>query len=119
MTAYGADLRRWKDRAYSPRGSEQVPVSLGFFDVLLLLWRHPALWATGFYRMGRWCSVHHVRVLPTLFERVNLLWFGLEIGSGVPIGPGLYIAHPAGTVIFAKSIGANATFIHAVTVGMV
>ena len=57
-------------------------------------------------------------MLPTLFERLNLLCFGLEISSGVPIGPGLYIAHPTGTVIMARRVGANASFVHAVTVGM-
>ncbi len=47
-----------------------------------------------------------------------MLLFGIEIGSGTEIGPGLYIAHPYGTVLMAGRIGANATFIHAVTVGM-
>lgn len=36
----------------------------------------------------------------------------------MPIGPGLYIAHPFGSVIIAQRIGANATLTHAVTVGM-
>ncbi|TMC54455.1 MAG: hypothetical protein E6J20_04450 [Chloroflexi bacterium] len=47
-----------------------------------------------------------------------MLLFGLEIGPAVPIGPGLYIPHPYGSVVIAEAVGANATFIHAVTIGM-
>jgi serine O-acetyltransferase len=57
-------------------------------------------------------------VLPTVFERLNLILFGIEISSSMRVGPGLYIAHPVGMVIMANRIGANATFIAAVTVGM-
>jgi serine O-acetyltransferase len=116
--AFAEDLKRWKDRSVRPVGASASSLSLGVRDILGLLLRHPAVCATGVYRMASWCSRHHVRLLPTLFEWVNLLWFGIEIGSGVEIGPGLYIAHPSGTVIFARQIGANATFIHAVTLGM-
>src|SRR5258708_37141921 len=68
--------------------------------------------------MSSWCSRHRVRGMPVLLERLNLNLFAIEIGSGIPIGPGLYIPHPAGTVIMASRIGANCTFIHSVTVGM-
>jgi serine O-acetyltransferase len=83
-----------------------------------LFWSHGGVWPTAIYRMSNWCSRHRVRGLPTILERVNLIFFGIEIGSSVAIGPGLYIAHPVGTVIIAKRIGANASFIAAVTVGM-
>ncbi|HEX2648272.1 MAG TPA: serine acetyltransferase [Candidatus Dormibacteraeota bacterium] len=87
-------------------------------DVITLFWRHGAVSATAIYRLSSWCHRHHVRVLPTILERMNLILFGLDISSGVPIGPGLYIAHPVGTVVMAERIGANASFIAAVTVGM-
>lgn len=76
------------------------------------------MWPTAIYRMSAWCHRHGVRALPTIFERLNLIFFGIEISSSIPIGPGLYIAHPVGTVLMAQRVGANASFIAAVTLGM-
>ena len=118
MSDFGQDLRRWKDRAWRPTGAQPSPLPLGARDVLVLFWRHAAVTATAIYRMSAWCHRHHVRGLPTILERLNLMCFGLDISSGVPIGPGLYIAHPVGTVIMAERVGANASFIAAITVGM-
>jgi serine O-acetyltransferase len=118
MTAYSEDLKRWLDRGHRPCGAQPSPLQLHALDIVRLLWRHPALWATGIYRLSSWCSRHRVRLLPSILERLNLVMFGIEIGPSIPIGPGLYIAHPVGTVITAERIGANASFIHAATVGM-
>ena len=118
MSAFGQDMRRWLSREVRPRDGSPSTLRLRPRDVIVLLWRFPALWATGIYRMSHWCTRHRVRVLPTLLERINLVVFGIEISSSVPIGPGLYIAHPVGTVIMARRIGANASFIASITVGM-
>lgn len=118
MSSFSEDVKRWQSRGVRPRGAEPSPVRLTAGQVLRLLWRHPALWAVAFYRASAWCHRHRLRLLPTLFERFNLALFGIEISPSIRIGPGLYIPHPAGTVIQARSVGANATFIHAITVGM-
>lgn len=93
-------------------------MAVGRWTAVKLLWRHAAIWATLIYRLSHWCSTHRVRGMPILLERMNMHLFGIEIGSSIPIGPGLYIPHPSGTVIMASRIGANCTFVHAVTVGM-
>ena len=118
MSRFGQDLRRWKVEEVRPRDGVPIAVGLSARDVLVLLWRHPALWATMLYRMAHWCTVHRVRVVPSLLEKLNLLLFGLQITSSMPVGPGLYIAHPSGMVIVARRIGANASLIHACTLGM-
>ena len=118
MTAFAEDLKRWKDRSFIPRDGRPLSIGLGGGDVLRLLWRHPPVWAAAIYRASNWCHRHGIRLLPTLLERLNMLLFGLEISPAIPIGPGLYIAHPYGTVISAARVGANASFIHAITVGM-
>lgn len=118
MSAFSEDLKRWIDPGCRPVLASRSAAPLRARDVLRLFWRHAAVWPTAIYRMSAWCSGHHVRVLPTVLERINLMFFGIEISSSVPIGPGLYIAHPVGTVIMAKRIGANASFIAAVTLGM-
>ncbi|HEX9097384.1 MAG TPA: serine acetyltransferase [Candidatus Dormibacteraeota bacterium] len=87
-------------------------------DVVQILWRHPALWATAIYRASHWCQVRGWRGLPTLLERLNMVLFGVEISCGMHVGPGLYLPHPYGSVLMAERIGANVTFVHAVTVGM-
>jgi serine O-acetyltransferase len=118
MSAFSEDLKRWMDRARRPCDATPSVIHLRARDVIVLFWRHPAVSATAIYRVSNWCHRHGVRILPTIFERLNMTLFGLEISSGVPIGPGLYIAHPVGTVIMARAVGCNASFIAAITVGM-
>lgn len=113
-----ADMKRWRVREVRPVGSAELGIELGVRAVISLLWSHPQLWATGIYRLAHWFHVHRVRLFPTLLERVNMVLFGLELGPSIPIGPGLYIPHPWGTTVMARRIGANATFIHAITIGM-
>jgi serine O-acetyltransferase len=118
MSAFSEDLKRWQDLSIRPHDGSPSALRLRGRDVLRLLWRHPALWAAAIYRASRWCQVRGIRLAPTLFQRLNMLLFGVEISCSMDIGPGLYLAHPYGTVLMADRIGANATFIHAVTVGM-
>ena len=116
--AFSQDLKRWLDPGHYPHDGMPSQLRLTTRDVVTLFWRYAGVWPTGIFRMSQWCHRHHIRVLPTVLERLNLVWFGIEISSSIPIGPGLYIAHPVGSVIMAKRIGANASFISAVTLGM-
>lgn len=118
MSAFSEDLKRWMERDRRPRDGSASALRLRARDVVVMLWRHGGVWPTAIYRMSSWCHRRGVRALPTIFERLNLVLFGIEISSSIPIGPGLYIAHPVGTVLMARRIGANASFIAAVTVGM-
>ena len=118
MSAFSEDLKRWLDLPAYPHDGRPSQRRLRARDVIRLFWRQAAVWPTAFFRAAQWCHRHDLRVLPTLFERMNLLLFGIEISSSMQVGPGLYIAHPVGMVIMAKRIGANASFIAAVTVGM-
>jgi serine O-acetyltransferase len=118
VSAFTEDLKRWSDRTVRPVDGTPLAARLSGWQVARLMWRHPPLWATAIYRTSNWCHRHGVRLLPTLCERLNMLLFGLEISPAIPIGPGFYIAHPYGTVIQAARVGANASFIHSITVGM-
>jgi serine O-acetyltransferase len=118
LSAFSEDLKRWMEQGRRPVDGTPSAARLSARDVIVLFWRHGAVWPTAIYRMSAWCHRHRIRALPTIFERLNLILFGIEISSGVPIGPGLYIAHPVGTVLMANRIGANASFIAAVTLGM-
>ena len=118
MSLFSEDLKRWLDPGRYPKDGAPSAARLRARDVLRLLWRHAAVWPTAIFRMSAWCHRHRIRVVPTILERVNLVMFGIEISSSIPVGPGLYIAHPVGCVLMAKRIGANATIISAVTLGM-
>ena len=118
MSNVGQDLRRWQAQHVRPRDGAPLDVRLSARSVLVLLWRFPALWATLFYRASFWCTGHRVRVVPSILYRLNMLCFGIEISSAMPVGPGLYIPHPSGMVVMARRIGANVTLVHACTLGM-
>jgi serine O-acetyltransferase len=118
VSAFSEDMKRWLDRTIQPKDDSRSRLRLRVGNVVQLLWRHPGLWATAIYRASRWFHVRGIRGFPFLFERLNMLLFGVEISCAMEIGPGLYLPHPYGTVLIAERIGANATFIHLVTVGM-
>ena len=115
---FAEDLKRWLEPGRRPRDGSPSSLNLRPRDLPGLFWRYPAVLATGIFRLSSWFKRHRVPALPTVLERVNLVFFGIEISSSIPIGPGLYIAHPVGTVLMATRIGANASFISAVTLGM-
>jgi serine O-acetyltransferase len=59
----------------------------------------------------------HLGPAAKLVSLLNFFFFGIEIAVRCPIGPGLFLPHTQGTVIGAKSIGANATIYQGVTLG--
>ena len=82
-----------------------------------LLARHMSLRAMFWYRFGSWCRKENTRN-ESAIQRFLYRAHGLEISPGTDIGGGLYIAHPIGTVIFARHIGTNCTIISSVTIGL-
>lgn len=84
--------------------------------LLQLLNRHMPLRAMAWFRFGRWCKQKRIPFLCGLTLRWILFRFGLEIGG--TIGGGMYIAHPVGCVIHAKTIGENCSIVAATTIGM-
>jgi len=110
------DAREWKRIGYLGFDKAEKPVKLR--DVLRLLWRHVGLRATSWYRLSHAAHRLHLPLLPGMIARMNLRRYGLDIVSGVPIGPGLYIPHPVGTVVMAVSIGSHCHLISGVTIGM-
>lgn len=51
------------------------------------------------------------------FSTVNIVVFGLEVSARLPIGPGLVLPHPNGTIIGAGVVGENVTIFQQVTLG--
>ncbi|HEY7268480.1 MAG TPA: hypothetical protein VH951_01515, partial [Dehalococcoidia bacterium] len=94
----------------------EKPVHLG--EALRLLWQFAGLRATAWYRLSSAAYRRHIPLLPGMIARMNLRRYGLDIVSSVPIGPGLYIPHPVGTVVMAVSLGAHCHLISGVTIGM-
>lgn len=107
-----ADAARWIVPEEKRDPSELTPVLL-----LSLLVRHQSLRATCLLRVGHLAHSLGVRGFPSLIQRRLLSTYGLEISPGTPIEGGLYIAHPVGCVLQAKSIGRNATIVGCVTLG--
>lgn len=86
--------------------------------ILGMLLRHPPLRAMAWFRLASWCHAAGVRGLPSMLQRRIYFRYGLEIWVGSDVGGGLYIAHPAGTVVAAERIGRNCSVIAAATIGM-
>ncbi len=110
------DAREWKRMGYLGSEKADRPVRLG--DVLRLWWTHAGLRATVRYRLSHAAHRRHIPLLPGMLARTNLRRYGLDIVATVPIGPGLYIPHPVGTVVMAVSLGARCHLISGVTIGM-
>lgn len=94
------------------------PAELSLLDLLRLLYQNLALRAIAWFRLGSWFKRRRIPVIPGWIQRRIYRRYGLEIIVGAEVGGGLYIAHPVGTVVAAKRIGANCSIIAAVTIGM-
>jgi serine O-acetyltransferase len=86
--------------------------------LLWLMYTHLSLRAMAWVRFGQWCRRKRIPLMTGIVMRHLHRTYGLEISVNVPIGGGLYIAHPTGCVIAPSQIGQNCTVIAAVTVGM-
>ena len=109
---FGEDLARWLEIWFIPRERQTRRAAL------IHLWSHPALRSIGLFRLSTLCARHHIPLLPGILRRLNVTLHGLDIPPGVTIGGGLFIPHPVGTVVMAKSIGRNVTLVSNVTIGM-
>lgn len=83
-----------------------------------LYWTHMGYRAMYWLRFGQWCYYKRVKGMLGFSMRKMIRTYGLDISPDIPIGGGLYIAHPVGTVVHAESIGRNCSIIAAVTIGM-
>ncbi|MDX1935128.1 MAG: hypothetical protein SFU56_21225 [Capsulimonadales bacterium] len=110
-----SDVRRWIE-LWSP----PVPTRRAkrWQAGLKLIFNYCGLRATLLYRLSHALHRARIPVLPGIVGRWNLMLFGLDIPASVPFGPGIYIPHPVGTVVMAKSVGANVTLISGITIGM-
>jgi serine O-acetyltransferase len=70
----------------------------------------------AWYRLACWLKAKRIPFVYGTILRWIFFRFGLEIVGD--IDGGLYIAHPAGTVIAAERIGRNCSIIASVTIGM-
>lgn len=68
-------------------------------------------------RCAQVAHVHGYHRIAKLFSLINFMLFNLEVPARLSIGPGLVMPHSQGTVLGARSIGANATIFHQVTLG--
>lgn len=112
----GADFLEWKRLGYLGHHAASAPLRLR--DVAVLVWRFAGLRATVNYRLSHAAHVKRIPFLPMMLFRRNMRKYGLDIVPSVSIGPGLYIPHPVGTVIMARTIGSRCHIISCVTIGM-
>lgn len=85
--------------------------------VLKLLYRHPPLRAMAWFRLAAAARSVGVPGVSGYVQRRLLRLYGLEIAPSTPVDGGLYIAHPVGCVLHARSIGSNVTVVGQVTFG--
>ena len=109
------DLQAWKRLGFLG-GSPHAPVTL--VDGIKLYWNYTGVRATFLYRLSHWCYRQRIPLIPSILWRRTIRRWGLDIVPSVPIGPGLYVAHPVGTVVMARGLGRNVSLITGITVGM-
>jgi serine O-acetyltransferase len=70
-------------------------------------------------RLSRAAYLAGIPLVPHLFTYLNVVLFGLEVTPRCEIGPGVLFSHPVGTVVGARRVGRNVTFVQGVMVGAV
>lgn len=113
LKAFKEDAARW---VIPGQIAPQSQLTTG--KILSLLYNHMSLRAMLIWRFAAWCRQKRIPLMYGFLHRSMLVFFGLEICSAEKIGGGLYIAHPAGTVIQVESMGKKGSIIASVTVGM-
>jgi serine O-acetyltransferase len=110
-----SDIAAWADQ-WSPdsRTGGGTPMR----TALRLVWSYLGLRATILYRVSHALRRRGVRVLPAVLSHWNVTLHGIDIPPYTPIGPRMYVPHPVGTVVTARSIGAGVTLVSGVTIGM-
>ena len=74
--------------------------------------------AVVLYRIASWFKRHRVPLFGPLIARISQFLTAVDIAPGADIGPGLLISHGTGIVIGESArLGADATLLHAVTIG--
>lgn len=110
----GGDIRAWATIWRKTPAADRVRRR----DAAKLVWDHPGLRATLLFRVSHALWRHRIPALPGMVSRLNLMLHGLDIPASVEIGPGLYVAHPVGTVVMASRVGARVSLISSITIGM-
>ena len=108
---FTADLDEWHTQGWEDMGD-------GRRAALGMLWRSASLRATLLHRLAYWAHATHIRGLPTLLSQANIILHAFDLPASVPIGPGLYMPHCVGSVIFARSIGSHVTLQGGITIGL-
>jgi serine O-acetyltransferase len=70
-------------------------------------------------RFSRSAYLVGVPLVPYFFTYLNIILFGIEITPKCEIDGGLFFPHPQGTVIGARRVGRNVTFVQGVMVGAI
>jgi serine O-acetyltransferase len=112
MALFRQDAARWVRPEQIASIDEVTPRVLAG-----MLLRHRPLRAMAWFRLGSLAKAAGVRGVPGWSQRRLSRLYGLELSVGSQVAGGLYVAHPAGTVISAESIGRDVTIIGSVTVG--
>ncbi len=112
LDSFKADAHRWSGLYLG----EEKPPSL--LRSVRLIRKFPALGAMFWFRIGQTAKQRGIRGVPSRCSRRLLKKYAFEILMHVEIGPGLYVPHPAGTVVSPARIGSNVTIVHNVTIGL-
>jgi serine O-acetyltransferase len=95
------------------------PKDIGLFRILFEGIRNAGFRAVVFYRMGRWCRLHHMGIAAAIIERLMRHLCHCWISTVVDIGPGFVVAHVCGIIVdgAAGPIGKNCSIRQNVTIG--
>ena len=110
---FKADAARWLV-------PEQIgdPNEVSGLRALALLRLYRPLRPVALFRFGQWGRDRGIRGLAWLVQEQLQGRYGLDLPVSTEIGPGFYLAHPTGVSITAARIGANATLVGALTIGV-
>lgn len=110
---FKADASRWVIPEHFSN-----PDEITLPKALSLLRRHRQLRAVAWFRLGSWGQAAGVRGAGWFADQRMQGGYGLDLPVSTDIAGGFYLAHPNGVAITANRIGANATLVGAITIGI-
>ena len=109
-----SDVQVWGEQLAGRKPGASVSLKTAIRMVLVYAGLRTAL----LHRLAFAADRAGVKIVPLILTNLNLSLHGFDMPAHIEVGPRFFVPHPVGTVVTAQRIGAGATLVSAITIGM-